>query len=617
MRIFDRIREKLSVDGAGDNFPLLNVGCSLGTVMGTDDPLQQGRIQVYCAALNDDPKKPQYLPWAAYLSPFGGSINNPEHTKGHDPDKEYSTKGTTQYGFWAIPEVGANVLITCINGDPRRRVWLGCLYEHQETGGFMHGMYEWDDGTVDGPFCGRTPNDDPTLYRADKLKGKTRPPHKIQPLYENQTEAFNDERDSAEWKTRGADYAGMVNSNIDSKGTNADLRNNEDDKWVEEKLGADGYDWTAFKNLGAYLASKVIGLMSPGFHSISLDDRPFNSRIRIRTTAGNQIILDDTNERIYVSTYEGKSWVELDKAGNIDMYGERRISIHSDKDLNLSSNETVRIKGNKGIHMYAGNSTGTPLDATPADGQIRLHSVHDTHFMTEGNMFQTTKGNMDYTLNGNFTGIVDGTYNLEIGTNEYNVITPSNKIMINGSTLQLETSALTLDGSSKVQIQGGGTRSSFSGSTIKFDASTVAFNDFGTSVGKIVSEHNKLVGEHNALVVKHVALAICANCPDPTGPASPSTPSPKVVSAISLNNPNFTVEDTEIAPWPNRVPEHEPWPRVLKIDSGDTVNDKSSDGYKDNVAWVDQFNNEGKAGRKYIGIMEGDDEIERGEFWRR
>lgn len=74
---------------------------------------------------------------------------------------------------------------------------------------------------------------------------------------------------------------------------------------------------------------------------------------------------------------------------------------------------------------------------------------------------------------------------------------------------------------------------------------------------------------------------------------------------------------TEISPWPNRVPEHEPWPRVLKQDSGDTPNEKN-EGYKNNTDWIDQFDNESSPnGLEPIGKVEGDEDIERGPLWRR
>lgn len=75
---------------------------------------------------------------------------------------------------------------------------------------------------------------------------------------------------------------------------------------------------------------------------------------------------------------------------------------------------------------------------------------------------------------------------------------------------------------------------------------------------------------------------------------------------------------TEIAPWTNRVPEHEPWPRVMKQDKGDAPQNEMNDGYTNNVDWIDQYDNESSPeGLQPIGRVEGDEEIERGLLWRR
>lgn len=591
MNVVKKIFNRLTFNQHGDNHGMANFGHTIGVVMDTDDPLQMGRLRVFCPDLNDDPKKPQHLPWAAYVSPFGGSIRNKTHTKGHDPSPDNATSnGVTQYGFWGIPEKGANVLVATINGDSRRRVWLGCLYEFQETGGLFHGVYDWagENGSPDGPLSAPEPD-----FDGDDTKNK------IQPLYNNQTTAFVD-RESSEWKTRGADYPAMVNVDIDKKGTHQELADNEKFDWVKDKLGAAGYDWTSFKNLGSYLASKVIGFVSPGLHSISFDDRPFNSRIKLRTTAGHQIILDDTNERIYINTFEGNSWIELDTAGNIDVFSDRNISMRAKRDINFTTDQTFRVKAEKGIYMYAGKTSGDPLegDGIPTDGQIRLHSEEDMHVYTGGNLRQHIGGDMDLTLIGDFTGKISGAYNLELETDEYNVITPNNKLMINGPNLQLKSGKITLDGSAFVQIQGGTSRAKFSGTKVTIDAPTVAFNDFGTTVSSIVSSINTLVA--------------CADCE----PAR-LTPAPQIVAARLLADPQIHVDITHISPWTNRVPDHEPWPRVMKIDGGDAQNSKT-DGIKDNTSWVDQYTDDGeKSNSGQIGIVEGDEEIARGVFWRR
>ena len=43
---------------------------TLGVVVDTDDPLQMGRLKIFCPTLNDYPKITQYIPWTVCDSPF-------------------------------------------------------------------------------------------------------------------------------------------------------------------------------------------------------------------------------------------------------------------------------------------------------------------------------------------------------------------------------------------------------------------------------------------------------------------------------------------------------------------------------------------------------------------
>ena len=351
-----------------------------GIVVDTDDPLQMGRLRVFCPNLNDDPKKIHHLPWAVYVPPYGGVVSSSNYARGVGKGPE-KTKGSVAYGFWGIPEQGAKVIVACIDGDIRRRVWLGTMHEHQETHTLFHGRYKWTRGVTepDGPLS------------------STQSP--IEPLYTNMGKAVQGDRKSREWKTRFADYQPTAISPFEQPPNeqrgdeyiddlNAGIVENETDDWVKPILGANGYDWSGNKGIGSHLASRVFGFSTPGGHTISMDDRAYNSRIRIRSATGQQIILDDTNERIYISTNEGANWVEMDSIGNIDIFAKRRVSIHAEKDINFSTDETFRVKAKKGIYMYAGDTEEQPSlnDEKPEDGEIRFHSTGDTHLMVEKNL---------------------------------------------------------------------------------------------------------------------------------------------------------------------------------------------------------------------------------------
>lgn len=69
--------------------------------------------------------------------------------------------------------------------------------------------------------------------------------------------------------------------------------------------------------------------------------------------------------------------------------------------------------------------------------------------------------------------------------------------------------------------------------------------------------------------------------------------------------------------WTNRVPMHEPWPRVMKGDTNPPPNSKNQE-YKKNVHHIDQYDNEtSPEGLRPIGRVEGDEDIDRGPLWRR
>jgi hypothetical protein len=134
-----------------------------------------------------------------------------------------------------------------------------------------------------------------------------------------------------------------------------------------------------------------------------MDDRQENCRVRWRTTAGHQIILDDTNERIYIQTAKGRNWIEMDQAGNIDVYTSNKVSIRSRKEINLTSDDTIRMHAAKGIHMYSGgdirmqSGAGIYAEAATAihqksGGNINLNATSSMNLLSPGTMLLTSPG---------------------------------------------------------------------------------------------------------------------------------------------------------------------------------------------------------------------------------
>lgn len=332
---------------------------TVGVVVDTNDPQQMGRVRAVCLSLNDYfSDDVSIIPWASFATPLGGTFHN-----GVRGPSDAATTGSTSYGMWGVPKIGAQVLIACIDGNPLFRVWMGCLYEEFSPHTMPHGRYiHTDSKSPEGP-----------------VSSANAP---IQPLYDNLTKAFTNRNHNYEWRTRGADR--MVSAIYNDVIQLSSSPRPDDDQvvFVEEdgrvRTSTQGYqptsvgrgDDTTAPQFAGVKDSQIYSWTTPGFHSISMDDSATNSRMKFRTSAGHQIILDDTNERIYINTAEGNNWIELDQNGNIDIFSSRRISIHAEKDINFASDKSIRFHAQEGIHMYSG-------------AEIAIHSKKDTSIRAE------------------------------------------------------------------------------------------------------------------------------------------------------------------------------------------------------------------------------------------
>lgn len=357
--------------GGEESIPFF--GVTIGTVVSVNDPMQLGRVRALCPYFGDRPAMlAGDIPWAMYCSPaFGNTFRGQRGGA--------LTKGGVTYGFWAIPKVGTQVLIGCIDGDTNHRVWMGCVTSAASlytANTIPHGRYSYTQGGEPG----------------GPLSTEDQP---IEPLHTNQTQAFGQRSGNFEWRTRGADYNVSA---LDKRNIKKSRSKMPDDKFVPFSrpdgstpfVNTQGYHTSqiapnlGFKDTGGKnFDSSVFALTSPGFHGISMDDRPENQRIRLRTTNGTQIILDDTNERIYINVSNGAAWIQIDEDGTIEFYGKSKINIHSENDINLTSDKTVRIFGKTGVHIRADQ------------GELRLFSKANMNLSAEKEVRITSSAKMN------------------------------------------------------------------------------------------------------------------------------------------------------------------------------------------------------------------------------
>lgn len=389
---------------------------TIGRVMDTNDPMQMGRVRIFIPGLDAPTALVGDLPFAMYCSPLGGH----QQVQSRGPSNNTYTSGPVAYGMFNIPKVGTDVVVACLNGDPTYRVWFGAVYGAMLAGTVPHGRYTFNNpnapipGALDGPLSA---NEQP-----------------IQPLYKNYTTAYtrttavasNDggvglnPRKNFEWRVRGADYQAAALGNIQKNLPTQIVANLTDDRnvvYTEEDGNkfangdyTQGYALSQVEPNGTYPTSLVDGgqnldpqtycWTTPGFSAISLDDRQQNCRIRLRTGSGHQILLDDTNERIYISTVEGNNWIEMDQDGSVDIYAARRVSIHAEMDVNVTAGGTFRVYASDGIHMTSGGeirlTANADLSLNTTSGNIQVASAKDINIQSTGDTNINSSSNLNF-----------------------------------------------------------------------------------------------------------------------------------------------------------------------------------------------------------------------------
>lgn len=313
-----------------------------GVVVATDDPQQMGRVKVWCPAIDGDHYTIDVIPWATYVSPLAGQVEDfPAGPTG------VATGGFTSYGFWAVPKMGASVLIGLLYGDKNKRCFIGSMFG--------------DHGNRSLPVGRNRPDFAPAPV------SDTFDP--IEPQTNNLNIQFNGDLKSSQAQTRGA-YERQVAQDQDLKD------------------GTSGYQ-PAMQGKG--LESQTFCWTTPGRHSLIMQDDPKTGRMRLKTAYGHQIIMDDVNERIYVSTAKGKSYFEMDVDGHIHAFADESYSVAAGGDINFTAGGSINLAAGTNLNLAAGGKAViSGCAGVHISGKvINLDSGSSMNLLSKGSMLMT------------------------------------------------------------------------------------------------------------------------------------------------------------------------------------------------------------------------------------
>ena len=388
----------------------------IGIVKNNLDPTRSGRLQVYIPDLGGPPDEPNNWRTVSYASPF----------QGYTPLTQRSTEKPSQanrfdqvhhtYGMWMVPpDIDVQVIVLFVGGDPMRGYWIACVnphLSHYMTPG-LAGTTNVDPETLSASdkkaYLGANPANLPTVEFNEYTKDFTNAAYfnNNKPVHTFQLEIL---------KVQGLDkdpIRGAISSSsqrespshvfgISTPGRPVNDPADDQKKYLEQ-LNSGNID-------PKYLFTKA----RKGGHQFIMDDGAVlgeDQLVRLRTATGHQLLMNDTNNIIYIGNADGSSWIEMSSDGSLNVYttggynlrSEGTINLHTDSDFNLNAVGDVNIKaGGK----FAVNSSTTEL----LQSDISVESNGKISFKAGGDFLVDAQGKISLKAGGVFAVEGSGIY---------------------------------------------------------------------------------------------------------------------------------------------------------------------------------------------------------------
>lgn len=340
----------------------VNAGPYIGIVKNNADSARQGRLEVWIAAIGGDENDPNNWYPVRYASPFFGSTLGIPGS----PDSGNDTFGISQqtYGFWAVPpDINNQVLVTFVMGDASQGFWFACIPNTQST-------YMW-------PGIAR-PNGNAyvgnTLTRPDKAFGEGRiSSESYLPTSELVSEDstldkipnfYNLPKVVHTWQANIVIEQGLDKDPVRGTITSSSQRETPSQVVGLSSPGRTSPDPAVdFPNLRERLANQTLKLQEiqgypnrKGGHSLIMDDGDLfgqSQLFRLRSGAGHQILMHDTENLIYISNSQGTAWVELTPDGSVNIFSASNVNVRAQQDINFHADNNINLHSGNTIKMFA------------------------------------------------------------------------------------------------------------------------------------------------------------------------------------------------------------------------------------------------------------------------
>lgn len=359
---------------------------------------RSGQLLVYIPDFGGIKTNPADQIRVSYCSPFFGT------TYGTDEQNENVANGGAQwttgqsYGMWMVPpDVGNKVLVVFAAGDKNRGYWIGCIYDTAS-----HHMV---------PAIGRNVNSDSTKTLPPS------PPDQLNPslsssssipvveAYTGDMRAFSEDGINAvprylhEYQASILVKTGLDKDKIRGAISSSSLRESPSNVYG---ISTPGRSVSGNKPqvpgtvAGGNDATQAVKARKGG-HTFVMDDGDADGNdqlIRLRTTGGHQILMNDTEKVLYIASGTGAQWMEFSPDGSINIYGTAGFNVRSKGPLNLHSDSLVNIQG-KAVNINA--TSGIKITT---DGSLAMTALASAKLSALGTLSLSATGMGSFSAGG-------------------------------------------------------------------------------------------------------------------------------------------------------------------------------------------------------------------------
>lgn len=331
MGIDSRAGRKIADFARSDLVPgiKLDAGPFIGKIKNTYDPARLGRLQVYVPELSaGDEEDPLNWKTVTYCSPFFGTTVPTGKTS---TQNEYGY-AKESYGFWMTPpDVGTLVICIFIKGKPDKGYYIGCIPD--ET---SHHMVPG----LSGSAAAKTSSLPEDLIK--KADGATYLP--VTEFNDNAVDLaktpdiyYSVERPVHQEQLGNLARQGLIGDRVRGVISSSSQRESPSNVF-------------GFSTPGRVIANDQnnpdIVNQRAGGHSLVFDDGDSSGRdnlVRLRSSAGHQIMMNDSAGIIYIISSSGKNWIEMGADGSVRVYAEKDITMRAEGAINFVSDSSFNV----------------------------------------------------------------------------------------------------------------------------------------------------------------------------------------------------------------------------------------------------------------------------------